>query len=164
MLQRGARLPPAQDPDNTPDTKPPGPAPAGLPDVPGEDVPVDDGPRERLMSLGFALLFISLGVCLYTMYRLGFCCNRREYNRGRLRNDIPSVNSRLHLISSTDLPPTYDAIMLSPSRPGDLQPPPYFTIITFQDDKVTPPSRPAGAHAAAFSGAAGASSRPQEAG
>ncbi|KAK3919390.1 Endosialin, partial [Frankliniella fusca] len=180
MLQRGTRPPSSPPPSSdTPDVPPPeappapGPSPtfnpADLPDAAAED----EAPRARLMSLGFALLLVSLGVCLYTMYRLGFCCRRREYNRGRLRSGIPSVNSRLHLISATDLPPTYDAIMLSPRRPGpgdlDLQPPPYFTIITFQADKVPPPSYPApsprGMHGTSPGPATGAEAgRPQEAG
>ncbi|KAJ1525981.1 hypothetical protein ONE63_009162 [Megalurothrips usitatus] len=134
--------------------------------VPDPDVPADEGPRERLMSLGIALLLVSLAVCLYTMYRLGFCCNRREYNRGRLRSGIPSVNSRLHLISGTDLPPTYDAIMVTAGR--DLQPPPYFAIIAFHDEKLPPAYAPrshaAGAGVGGTPSSEASASRPQEAG
>lgn len=139
------------------------PPPAAVPDP---DVPADEGPRERLMSLGIALLLVSLAVCLYTMYRLGFCCNRREYNRGRLRSGIPSVNSRLHLISGTDLPPTYDAIMVTAGR--DLQPPPYFAIIAFHDEKLPPAYAPrshaAGAGVGGTPSSEASASRPQEAG
>ncbi|XP_034235108.1 uncharacterized protein LOC117641693 isoform X2 [Thrips palmi] len=157
----------------------PHPQTHALPDAADLDVPVipddPDAPRQRLMSLGIALLLVSLGVCLYTMYRLGFCCMRREYNRARLRSGIPSVNSRLHLISATDLPPTYDAIMLSRGsvHSVDLQPPSYFTIVIQQDDTAcSRSSRPGCAGCAAprthcceaAASEAGCASRPQEAG
>lgn len=74
--------------------------PQALPDAADLDepfVPDDpDAPRQRLMSLGIALLLVSLGVCLYTMYRLGFCCMRREYNRARLRVSTTQWGFRLH--------------------------------------------------------------------